>query len=246
MRRLAPFLLPAAAALVARPDGAHGRPEFAKREGKACGYCHINPRGGGPRNETGLLYARSNFSFPEKAADLRDLAKESDRDAIRRTRLLLDVQHIPAAIQHLQRVAKAIRGDAGKKLVADELHRLDVKGTEILGQGRLLLRSSKPKEADEGVELVMLVATQWKGLSVNAEALADLRDLRADPARKEAVVREEREAKARLLFLDGAVAVAEGNREKAMGVFLQVVERFPGTRAAEEATKRIATADEPK
>ncbi len=42
---------------------AAARPEYAAKENKACGYCHVNEAGGGPRNPRGLYYAAHNHSF---------------------------------------------------------------------------------------------------------------------------------------------------------------------------------------
>ncbi len=38
----------------ARP--AHALPEYAERTGEPCATCHINPAGGGPRTERGMLW----------------------------------------------------------------------------------------------------------------------------------------------------------------------------------------------
>ena len=35
----------------------HALPEFSARTGEACGTCHVNPGGGGPRTMRGLLWA---------------------------------------------------------------------------------------------------------------------------------------------------------------------------------------------
>jgi glutathione peroxidase len=42
---------------------AEAKPEFAKKEKKVCGYCHLNPAGGGARGFRGMYYARHNISF---------------------------------------------------------------------------------------------------------------------------------------------------------------------------------------
>ena len=76
-------------ALVAQE--ADARPPFARREQKACGYCHINPRGGGARNQTGLLYARNEFSFPPRKGNLNTFTRAKDRAAMVRARKLMDV-----------------------------------------------------------------------------------------------------------------------------------------------------------
>ena len=53
----------AAAALVAAPQKAQALPAYAAKEGKACGYCHVNPAGGGPRNAKGKQYEANGHKF---------------------------------------------------------------------------------------------------------------------------------------------------------------------------------------
>ena len=62
--RLAALIGPTAALLIAgaaRP--ALALPAFVAKEGKPCGYCHINERGGGPRNYRGVFYKNNNLTF---------------------------------------------------------------------------------------------------------------------------------------------------------------------------------------
>ena len=44
---------------------AGARPEFAVQEDKECIFCHIDPAGGGPRNEIGQVFEDNYFEFPE-------------------------------------------------------------------------------------------------------------------------------------------------------------------------------------
>ena len=238
--RAAATLIPAAlllvAGLVALEDGpAQARPEFARREMKACGFCHINPRGGGPRNRTGQEYARNNFAFPVKQGDLRDF-KAKDRAAMVEVRKMLDLQHIPAAITKLSRMRRSVKGDAAKQVVRKELHTLDVKGEEVLGRARLLMRKQKHKEA---VELLCMLALEYKGLSINADAKAELKDLKRSPEHKQLVGKEENEAKARLLYLDAALHRSNGKLKQTEAVLLKVGVRYPGTRAAKQASEEL-------
>jgi hypothetical protein len=53
----------AAAALIATPQNAQATPQYAAKEGKACGYCHVNPAGGGPRNAKGKQYEANGHKF---------------------------------------------------------------------------------------------------------------------------------------------------------------------------------------
>lgn len=52
--------------------GAQALPKYAQKEKKSCGYCHVNPAGGGKRNAAGYWYAAHKLSFkgytPAKAA----------------------------------------------------------------------------------------------------------------------------------------------------------------------------------
>lgn len=42
---------------------AEARPEYGRKEGKACGYCHLNPAGGGARGYRGMFYGANSLSF---------------------------------------------------------------------------------------------------------------------------------------------------------------------------------------
>jgi hypothetical protein len=231
-------LLIAAGLLVGDRRPAEARPEFARREGKACGFCHINPRGGGPRNQTGQEYARNDFRFPVKMGGLRDF-RPRDRDAMVEVRRMLDVQHIPAAITKLSRMKRSVKGDAAKRLVQNELHSLDVKGEEVLGEARLRLRKKDAEKHREAVELLCMLVVEYRGLSIYDAAKEELRELRRDPAFKELVRREEKEAKARRLYLDAVLHRARGDFKKAATVYRKVVERHAGTRAEKRAAREL-------
>ena len=59
IRKIAMALLTAAA--LASGVAAHAKPEFAKKEGVSCVYCHVRP--GGPRNYRGMYYGTHGNSF---------------------------------------------------------------------------------------------------------------------------------------------------------------------------------------
>ncbi len=236
---LLPILPLLAALLVPMTGEAEARPEFARREVKACGYCHVNPRGGGPRNQTGILYARNEFSFPARSGDLRDFTRPQDRDSMVRVKKMLTVQHIPGAIKELSRMTKSVKGDAAKRAVENEIHALDVKGWEMLGRARLLLRKKEPEEVHEGIELLVILDQDYKGLSVKEEAAKDLQELRRDKVRWTLVKEEKKEQKARRLLLDGLLKAEEGDGKKAQAIFAKIVKTHPESRAAKSARKHL-------
>jgi hypothetical protein len=60
---LAIGIVVAGAALVVAPRHAAALPAYAAKEGKACGFCHLNPAGGGERNATGKKYEANGHTF---------------------------------------------------------------------------------------------------------------------------------------------------------------------------------------
>ena len=54
------------ALMVAVPKSAEALPAYAASTGKACGACHTNPAGGGPRNAFGEAFAANGHKLPGK------------------------------------------------------------------------------------------------------------------------------------------------------------------------------------
>jgi mono/diheme cytochrome c family protein len=53
-------------AIVAAPKPAAALPAYAASTGKACGACHTNPAGGGPRTALGEAFAANGHKLPGK------------------------------------------------------------------------------------------------------------------------------------------------------------------------------------
>jgi hypothetical protein len=52
--------------VIAAPKPAAALPAYAASTGKACGACHANPAGGGPRNAFGEAFAANGHKLPAK------------------------------------------------------------------------------------------------------------------------------------------------------------------------------------
>jgi mono/diheme cytochrome c family protein len=48
------------------PGSAEALPAYAAQTKKACGACHQNPAGGGPRNAFGEAFAANGHKLPDK------------------------------------------------------------------------------------------------------------------------------------------------------------------------------------
>lgn len=238
MRSALVFLPLVLAVLLAEdPRPAEAKPPFARREGRGCGYCHINPRGGGARNARGIEYARNEFKFPPRKADLNAFVRDRDKQAMVHARKMIDIDHIKVAVSELERLAKSAKGEAAKQAARTELHELDVRGAEVLGASRRLIRKS---EAQEAIELLMILVTEYKGLDVHDQARGDLRDLNKRSEYKPIIAKEKREAKARLMLLDAMKYRVDKRDAQAEAKLKKVVDAYPDTRAAEAAQKVLS------
>ena len=56
-------MLVVSAGVVVAPRHATATPAYAAKEAKPCGYCHVNPAGGGPENDKGKEYQANGHKF---------------------------------------------------------------------------------------------------------------------------------------------------------------------------------------
>lgn len=228
-------LLLLAAAMVLEWPVAGARPEFARREAKACGFCHINPQGGGPRNQTGIRYARAEFQFPPRPGNLNDFKSTKQRADFVYARKLIDIDHVRAARKLLLRLDKALKKEpSAQKMVRDELQGLKVRSGEILGQARRLVRKQRVEEA---VSLYALLLEEYRDFDVFKEAKGDLKEIAREKENSPIVKAEKNEAKARLAYLNARADEIAG--KDASKKYKKVVDRYAGTRAAKLAAKRL-------
>ena len=218
---------------------AEARPEFARREALACGFCHIQPRGGGPRNSNGLRYARNEFKFPAAKGNLNSFTKPKQRKALVRARNMLRVDHVAEAHTQLLKLRRQLPEGPARKLVDDELHALQVRGDEMLGTARLLLRKRKTKGKSNGVEMLCILAAEYRGLPVRDKAVADLKELKRDKNFAELVKRETEEQKARKMLLEARALLVDGNPKKTAKAVQKLTNKYPKSRAAKEALEQF-------
>lgn len=63
MKRLLSGLIFSAIVVASGVYEAQARPQYATKESKPCSYCHVDARGGGPRNFRGGFYGANDLSF---------------------------------------------------------------------------------------------------------------------------------------------------------------------------------------
>src|SRR5579862_9691787 len=82
MNKFAIVSFVAGIALITGIFSAEARPEYAQKENKACGYCHLSDAGGGARGFRGAFYGANNLSFDkfdeEREAGIAGVAANGD------------------------------------------------------------------------------------------------------------------------------------------------------------------------
>ncbi|MFO0933495.1 MAG: hypothetical protein U1E39_12400 [Planctomycetota bacterium] len=245
--RLVPaaFVVAAAAVVsvaVAPLPTADAKPAFSQKEGKPCGYCHTNPRGGGPRNEKGNEYQRNGFKFATAPAGKgygEDEAFKSQGNADR-------YEFARAALQN-EHFADAFRRIAELKLKEDK------KGTGyqkavnleaiVEGKGRDLIRAAKEAieggKAADAADALARVELEFKGREPAKDVAARRADLLKLPGGKEADAKARIDAPQRVRLLDARMKEVEGDVAAAQKILEDMLAKWPEGRFATDAKTKL-------
>lgn len=245
--RLVPaaFAVAAAAvvsAAVAPLPTADAKPAFSQKEGKPCGYCHTNPRGGGPRNEKGNEYQRNGFKFAAAPAGKgygEDEAFKSQGNADR-------YEFARAALQN-EHFADAFRRLAELKLKEDKKSTGYQKAVNleaiVEGKGRDLIRAAKEAieggKAAEAADALARAELEFKGREPAKEVAARRAELLKLPGGKEADAKARIDAPQRVRFLDARMKEVEGDVAAAQKILEDMLAKWPEGRFATDAKTKL-------
>jgi hypothetical protein len=244
LRVLALVLVPAAtvvsvALTPARP--AEAKQEFANREKKPCGFCHVNPRGGGPRNDKGNEYQRNGFKFPVTNAkgfgEDNAFKNQANADAFEFARAALQNEHYADAYRRVAEVkSKEDKKGAGFAKLINLEGLLDGKGRDLIRAAKEAIEGGK---APEAAEAIARVETEFKG----REPAKDVAKWRAElvklPGGKDADTKAKLEEPQRVRFLDARMKEVEGDNASALKILDEMIAKWPDGKFATDAkTKR--------
>lgn len=221
---------------------AEAKDAFAKKEGKPCGYCHTNPRGGGPRNEKGNEYQRNGFKFATAPAGKgygEDEAFKSQNNADR-------YEFARAALQN-EHYLDAFRRLAELKLKEDKKSTGYQKALNleaiVEGKGRDLLRAAKEAieggKAADAADALARVELEFKGREAAKDVAARRADLVKLPGGKEADAKARIDAPQRVRFLDARMKEVEGDTAAAQKILEEMLTKWPEGRFATDAKTKL-------
>jgi hypothetical protein len=137
----------------------YSRPEFAAREGKTCGFCHIDPAGGGPRNPVGQFFEKNGYKFP-KDFNVETFRKEKSHESLAENKKI----PITTSVHIRSAYIKPIKVSAGDRAVPTCSSCHASNDTFFLMQGELAV-SSAPNDKLE------ITATSNMGIPLDVFAV---------------------------------------------------------------------------
>jgi hypothetical protein len=243
--------LPGAAALgvlfaIAGPaSDAAAKPEFSRREGKACSFCHVNARGGGDRNAVGMEYEKAGFKFTEakKGYGEDDLfATPANGTAFYYVREAVEIGHYADALTRLKVLqAKERKGPAAQRIL-NTYAQVDQRGRDLVKAARDAVANGQVKEA---AEALARVEAAFRG----REPAKDVARVRADlvrlPGGKEAEAAARAAEPQRGKWLGALMKEIEGDVEGAKRALSELLDKHPEGPFAAQAKEKLEALGNP-
>lgn len=245
MRRIAAALvvLPVSLvlAVIAKGPGhsAEARPEFAKKEGKECSYCHKSPKGGGPLNDMGDVYRKNKHSFPPPPKGFGEdgaFSSEANAKAYDVVKKIVEIGHFPESFKRLGELKAKEKKAAGAAVLLSLEKQLDGKGTDLARTARDSVQGGKLAEA---AEALLRVETEFKG----RDAAKDIAKIRADFAKMAGAVEADAAARLvepqRMLWLDACVRESDAMKSEAIKALTDLLTKSPDGPFSADAKKKL-------
>ncbi len=207
-RRLACAAVVAAAVCLGAfvpPQAALATRDYAKKEGKDCGYCHISEKGSGPRTPKGREYEANGHRFGVKSWS----TDENERKFLRANSALV-VQWYGEAGRLLDELGRDETLPGGRALVEATRERFGMFKRAWLGAAKKLL-SQGDRGLPNALGFLVKLESQFGATDEGREAMGLLDGLEKDAARKPAVDAARAREKARVVALEGETEYQLGN-----------------------------------
>jgi len=201
--------LAAAAAVLVSPREALATKDYAKKEGKDCGFCHISDKGSGPRTAKGREYEANGHQFGVKS-----WTNDANEQKYLRASSAIVAQWYGEASKLLEELAKDEKLPGGTALVDATRDRFKMfKGPWIRSAKKLLAKGDLG--VPNALAFLAKLETQFPSTDEGKEAIQLLDGLAKDAKTKDAVANARAAEKARGLMLEGKTEFQLGHADKA-------------------------------
>jgi hypothetical protein len=244
--------VPAAAALgagllaAAPPPAAEARPEYSRREGKACAFCHVNPRGGGDRNAVGMEYEKNGFKFPGAPKGYGEddaFTTQANGTAFYFVREAIELGHYGDALRRLKLVqGKEKPKGPGAQKILNAYAQVDGRGRDLAKVARDALANGQVREAAENLARL---ENDFRGREPAKEVGKLRTELLKLPGGKEADAAAKASHPQRLQWLDAQMKEVEGDVEGAKRMLGDLLAKHPGGPYAAQAKEKLEALSAP-
>lgn len=242
--------LPAAVVLVAAiagmPRGAQARPEYARKEGKACAFCHVDGRGGGARNPKGMEYEKNGFTFPGAPKGYGEdeaFSTPANGTAFYFVREAIDLGHYGDALRRLKLLQpkEKAKGPAAQRIL-NAYAQIDGRGRDLAKVARDAIANGQVKEA---AEHVARLEVEFRGREPGKEVARLRAEVAKLPGGKEADAAAKAAQPQRLQWLDAQMKEVEGDPEGAKRLLADLLAKHPQGPYAAQARARLEALNAP-
>jgi hypothetical protein len=210
-------VLAAALGVVVTPGEALATKEYAKKENKDCGFCHISDKGSGPRTAKGREYEANGHLFGVKS-----WTNDVNEQKYLRANSAVIAQWYAEATRLLDELDRDEKLPGGVALVGGTRDKFKMFKSPWLRQAKRLLALG-----DRGVPnaLVFLAKLESQfGASDEGKEAAQLLDgLAKDGKTKDAAAESRAAEAARVVFLEGLTEFQLGHADKARELFTKTL-----------------------
>ncbi len=224
--------------LVGAPaPSAEAKPEFAKKEGKACGYCHTNPKGGGPFTPKGVEYKQNGLKFPVQGfGEDGAFTTEAAGKAFALVRKAIDVGHFGDALRRIGELKTKEKKGPGAQLLLNTETQVDNRGRDLVRVAKDAIQGGKVPEA---AEALARAEAEFRGREAGREAGKVRPDFQKLPGAKEADAAAKLVEAQRLQWFDALMREAEGKAPEAIKLLTDLVVKHPDGPFTADAKAKI-------
>jgi len=209
----AAFLAAVAVGTFVAPREALATREYAKAEGKECAFCHVSPKGSGPRNPTGQEYEANGHKFGVKS-----WSTDENRLKFLRASSAVVAQWYVEANRLLDELAAEEKLPGGAALVDATRDRFKMFKGAWLNKAKALIAEGE-RRTPVAITMLSKAESQYPNAAEGKEAAKLLDGLAKDAKTKDAVENARATEKARQLLLEGRTEFQLGRAERAKELF---------------------------
>jgi len=209
----AAFLAAVATGTFVAPREAFATREYAKAEGKECGYCHVSPKGSGPRNPTGQEYEANGHKFGVKS-----WSNDANRLKFLRASAAVVAQWYVEAGKLLDELDKEETLPGGLALTTATRERFKMFKGGWLHTAKSLIADGD-RRVPVAITLLAKAESQYPAAAEGKEATKILDDLAKAAKTKDVVANARGAETSRQLLLEGRTEFQLGHADKAKELF---------------------------